>query len=164
MALGTFIDGAYAGTYNAVAIGMTEDGYDLIQALAEEVISESDVYGGALLDYIYRGGAVQVRADSKEYAAGSTNPFWPWGSLGQMRTPSTPIGRLASNVAVALVLTATASTPAATAPATLTGSKSILAPGQQGTLKFTSKLRRVPIFLQLLPTDSSGTTTWFTTT
>lgn len=164
MPLGTFIDGAYAGTYNAVAIGMTEDGYDLIQALAEEVIGESDVFGGSLMDYIYRGGAVQLRCDSKEYAAGSTAPFWPWGALGTMRTPSAPIGRLASNVAQAVVLTATANTPAAASPATLTGSKSILAPGQQGTLKFTSKLRRVPIFLQLLPTDTTGTTIWFSTT
>lgn len=163
-ALGTWIDGRYAGTYNAVSTGITENGYDLIIALKEEVIEESDVYGGSLMDYIYRGGNCQVRADCKEYMAGTTTPMWPWGSLGQMRTPTLPIGRLASGVGAALLLTATANTPAATAPATLTVTIAILAPGQQSTLNFNSRLRRVPLFFQAIPQDTAGTTTWFSTT
>lgn len=162
--LGTWIDGRYAGTYNAVDVGITENGYDLIMALREEVIEESDVYGGSLLDYIYRGGNCQLRADCKEYKAGSTGPMWPWGTLGQMRTPSLPIGRLASATGAAFVLTATANTPAAAAPATLTITIAILAPGQQSTLLFHSKLRRVPLFFQAIPQDTAGTTTWFSMT
>jgi len=165
-ALATLIDGHYTATYNSVAIGITEDGFDLIQALKEEVIDESDAFGGSLIDYIYRGGNVTIRCDSKEYKAGSMTPFWPWGggTMGRMRNSSNPIGALAANVAAALVLTSTANTPAASAPASLTGTYSIIAPGQQGTLKFTSRLRRVPIFQALLPYDSAGATLWFTTT
>lgn len=165
-ALATLIDGHYGCTYNAVGIGITEDGFDLIQALKEEVIDESDAYGGTMIDYIYRGGNVTLRCDSKEFKAGSLLPYWPWGggTWGRMRNASNPIGALAANVAAAVVLTSTSGTPAASAPASITGTYSILAPGQQGTLKFTSRLRRVPIFLALLPYESSSNTVWFTTT
>lgn len=179
--LATLVGGSYAGTFNAVDIGITEDGFDLIQSLREEVVEESDFYGGSVIDYFYRGGNCQVRCDSKEFKPGSVTPYWPWGvsgTLGQMRSVAKPIARRASDVAAPLVLTGALNTPAvnASAPltggtgvatmpiATLTGTFAIMAPGQQGTLKFTSKLRRVPIFLQLLPYDASSITVWFITT
>ena len=119
-ALGTFIAGKYDGTYNAVAIGMTEQGFDLAMSLKQEAIDESDAYGNTLLDYIYRGGDCKIVCDSKEYKAGSVAPFWPWGALGVHSTAAAPLGRLASSVAAALVLTSAANTPAAAAPASLT--------------------------------------------
>lgn len=161
--LGTFIGGRFSGTYNSVDIGMTEQGFTLKQSLMEEVIQESDLYGGALLDFFYRGGNCQIQCDSKEYKAGSITPFWPWGALGVMATAAAPIGRRASDVASALVLTATAATPAATTPATLTATYAIPAPGFTGELLFNSKLRRVPILLQLLPYVSTNTI-WFALT
>lgn len=163
-AIGQFIDGAYIGTYNSVGIGITQDGYDLILSLKEEVINESDQYGNSLLDYFYKGGDCQIRCDSKEYAPGSVAPYWPWGAWGQMTNAALPIGRKASAVAKSLVLTSTAGTPAATAPASLTATMAVLAPGQSSTLKFSTKLRTVPIFLQLLPDQVAGDTRWFTTT
>jgi hypothetical protein len=165
--IGTFVDGAYIGTYNAVGIGITEKGFDIIKTLKEEVIDESDQYGGSVLDYFYRGGNCQLRCDAKEYKAGSIAPFWPWGSLGQMRGNGTEIGARASAVAKSMILTAAANTPAAAVgvgPATLTAPGSVLAPGQSGTLTFSTSLRRVPIFLQLLPDEIAGVTRWFTTT
>lgn len=162
--LGMLIDGRYACTYDAVDIGFTENGFDLIQSVREEVIDESDQYGGAIIDYFYRGGNCQLRADSKEYKAGSIAPYWPFGAAGQMVVATNPIGIRASDVASAAVLTSTPNTPAAAAPATLTATYAILAPGQQSTLLFNSKLRRVPIFLQLLPYTSGSNVVWYSST
>ncbi len=162
--LGEFIGGRYSGTYNAVDIGPTENGFNLKQGLNEEVIQESDQYGGSLIDYFYRGGFVQLQCDCKEYKAGSRTPFWPWGALGAMANAGGPIGRRASDVASAMVLTSTTGTSAETKPATLTSTYSAPAPGFTGDLLFNSKLRRVPILLQLLPYTSGGNTVWFTTT
>lgn len=158
------IGGRYSCTYNAVDVGISEEGYRIFAALKEEVINESDAFGGSLLDYFYRGGDWSIQAESKEYKAGSISPFWPWGALGQMTGSGAPIGRLASSVAKALVLTAVAGTPAATSPATVTAANAVLAPGQNGSLLFNSKLRRVPIFLAMLPYTSGGNVIWLVTT
>lgn len=164
MALDTFVAGKYDGTYNAVAVGITDQGFELEQNSSAEMIEESDAYGGSLLDWVYRGGNVSLQFTGLAYKAGIITPFWPWGSMGVMLTAAAPIGRLASAVASAVVLTATANTPAAAAPATLTGSKSILAPNSPARLLYNSKLRKVPIRLSLLPTLDTGTVTWFTQT
>ena len=102
--------------------------------------------------------------EAKAYKAGSITPFWPWGAMGVFYTAAAPIARLASNVAAAMVLTATANTPAAAAVATLTGSKSILAPNNPAKLLYNSKLRKVPVRLVLLPSDTAGTGSHFTQT
>lgn len=128
------------------------------------MITPSDAYGESSIDFVYRGGDVFLQFASKAYKAGSTAPFWPWGSLGVMLTAAAPLGRLASAVAAATVLAATANTPAAAAPATLTGSLSILAPNSNLRLMFDSRLRLVPVRLILLPSNNAGTVTWFTTT
>lgn len=158
------IGGRYSATLNAVSLGITDEGYRLFKALKQEEIAGSDAYGDALLDYFYRGGDVTIQADSKEYAAGATNAFWQWGAIGQMTGTGSPIGRLASAVAQALVLTSTPATPAAATPATLTAPNAVLAPGQNGSLLFNSKLRRVPIFLAALPYTSGSSVLWFATT
>jgi len=159
--LGTYIDGAYAGTYNAVGIGPTENGWRLRKSVSGQAIDESDQYGNTLIDFFYRGGSCRISCDAQEYKAGTIAPFWPWGSLGQVITSAVPIGMRASDVAKALVLTSTAGTPAAAAPATLTATYSVMAMGQDVELFFHSRLRTVPIILQLLPYTSSGSTVWF---
>jgi len=128
------------------------------------MIDSSDAYGDSILDWVYRGGDVSLTFLSKAYKAGAITPFWPWGAMGVMLTGAAPLGRLASDVAKAMLLTATASTPAAAAPATLTGSLAILAANSPAKLLYNSKLRQVPIKLQFLPSLSSGTVTWFTQT
>lgn len=159
--IGTYVDGSYTTTYNAVGIGPTENGWSLRKTMNGQLIDESDQYGNTLIDFFYRGGSCRLSADAQEYKAGTTAPFWPWGALGQVITTANPIGIRASDVAKAIVMTSTAGTPAAAAPATLSATYAIMAPGQDVQLNFHSRLRTVPIIWQLLPYASSSNTVWF---
>lgn len=164
MALDTFVAGRYSGAYNSVDVGITQEGYTLQQDSDGELINETDAYGGSVIDWVFRGGNSFLQFESKAYKAGSISPFWPWGALGVMLAAAAPIGRLASDAAVSMVLSAVANTPAAAAPASLTGTKSLLAPNNPASLLFNSKVRNVPVRLQLLPyLISTGTYGWFTT-
>jgi hypothetical protein len=165
MALGVFIAGQYTGTYNAVATGMTRQGYTLSQTSMGEMMDETDAYGASIIDWVYRGGNCFMDVEFREWKAGTKTPIWPYAAFGILSSAALPIGRLASDVAQALVLTALANTPAATAadPATLTASKALLAPNFDARILFDSRFRSVPIRLQLLPYVSTNTL-WFTTT
>lgn len=164
MAISTVIAGAYTATYNANSVAPTTQGYELEVNFKGEMIGETDLYGETLLDYVYRGADARVMFEAQLYNANVLAAFYPWGTFGQIATAAAPIGRLAINVASALVLTAVANTPAAASPATLTASKSIIAPNNNGRLLFNSKHRKVPVSLLLLPSESGGTVTFFTTT
>jgi hypothetical protein len=155
------VAGRYTSTYSAVDTGIAEEGYNLEQGSKAEMIAQSDAYGESAIDAIYRGGDVFVDFLGLGYKAGAITPFWPWGALGVMLTAAAPLGRLASAVASAHVLTAVANTPAAAAPASLTGTLAILAPNTSARLLYNSKLRKVPIRLQYFPYDSAGTVKWF---
>lgn len=144
-------------------VGVTDEGYSLQQDSAASLINNTDAYGDSVIDWIYRGGNVFLQFNSLAAKAGSYSPFWPWGTLGVMFAAASPLGRLASAVAQSMVLSSVASTPAASgafAPNTLTGSLSILAPNNPASLLFNSKLRTVPVRLQLLPSGST-TVSWF---
>lgn len=168
--IGTYIDGAYYGTYDSANIGPTEDGWNLEQTLSASLIERSDCYGETLIDGFYRGGSYRITADAQEYKAGTLAPFFPFGTFGVAFSSSVPIGVRLSDRAKSLVLTAVANTPAAAAPASITAALSILAPGQNLRLNFNSVLRTVPVVLQALPqgtVSGSGeatTLTWFTLT
>lgn len=165
MALGTLIAGRYSGTYNSNDVGVTRAGYELQIQPTEEVLDESDAYGKTVFDWILRGGNCFLQFESREYKTGSLAAFYPGGvAFGKVFTSAVPCGVLASDQAKAFVLTSTANTPAASSPATLTGSKSLLAPSYDGRLLFDSRLRSVPVRLQLLPQVSSSDLIWFTTT
>lgn len=164
MPFDTLIAGAYTGTYNSVAVGPTQKGFELSQSFKTELIDETDQWGLTVIDAVYRGGEAFLQFESRTYKAGATTPFAPWGALGVVATTTAPIGRLASNVAAATVLTAVANTPAAAAPASLTASLSLLAENFDGKLLFDSRLRNVPVRLRLYPGLSGGTLTWFTLT
>jgi hypothetical protein len=165
MPLGEFVAGRYSGAYDSADVGMTKDpGYELSQTAKGEVIDDTDAYAKSIIDWVYQGGDVNLQFTSREYKTGALAAFWPYGSLGVMSSSAAPMGRLASDIAKAMVLTATASTPAATKPASLTGSLAILSPNFDARLLFFPKLREVPVRLSLLPSVSSGTARWFTTT
>lgn len=132
-------------------MGVTEGGYTLGIVTHGEEISESDAYGQSLIEIIYRGATYTLTLNSLEYKAGSIAGFSFFGTLG---TLGTPMGRLGSALAGAVVLTSTASTPAASTPASLSATRAILAPGYNVDLLFNSKLRRVPLQLRLLPSDA----------
>lgn len=160
MPLDTFIAGRYSGTYNSVDVGIQESGFELQLEPKQEAISQSDAYGKTVLDHIYQGADWFLQFTGLAYKAGAITPFWPWAALGVMGV----ISRLGSDVASSMVLTSTAGTPAAAAPASLTAAKSILAPNSPARLLFSSALRTVPVRLQMLPYDSgAGAIKWFVT-
>jgi len=156
MALGTYIAGAYTSTYNAVSVGQTNDGYTLGVSAKAEMIDSSDSYANTVLDYVYRGGQARLRFTAKEFTSGNQTILWPFGSFGVLSSTSGPIGRLASDIASAFVLTSTAGTPAAAAPATQTASKAIISPDYETQTLFDSRLRQLPVELMLLPYTSSS--------
>lgn len=151
MSLGTFIVGAYTGTLSSVALGITEEGFEVQWEPKVDLINKSDVFGDALLDMIYRGCDWFVQSEFKEYKAGPLAASLPWGAgvLGVQGI----IGRLASNVGTALVLTSTAGTPAVATPATLTAASAILAPNSNPRAQFNSRLRTLPVRMVALPQD-----------
>jgi hypothetical protein len=161
VALGTFIAGRYSATYDppgavaAADVGITERGYDLSISFLKERIAPTDAYGDTVVDNIYRGANVRLSAIFDEYKAGSLNNS---DAVNSVFAPSGAtffglglIGRLDSNVAGILILTDTDSTPAATFPATLTATYSIIAENYDIRLLFAPSLRKVPVQLQILP-------------
>ncbi len=171
MAIAQAVAGAYRSTYNGVAItgntpggglGFNDDnGYEIEQQTHGELIDRTDLYGQSLLDWIHQGGNVFCTFTCMTWQTAPTlikNVFYPWGSFGVLSSSAAPIGRLASNVAQALTLTAVAGTPAAVAlgPATLTAPKAILPPGSNNRLMFSSRVRKVPCRLAFLPIDISA--------
>ena len=177
MAIETLVAGHYTGTYNAVAFGFSQSGFELTQETKAEVVNQTDAYGDSIIDLVHRGGSVYIMFESKVFKPGAITPFYPWGALGVMYTAAAPLGRLGSAVASSLVLTGVASTPAQSTGgsglnrviASLTASKAILPPDSNLKLLFDSKVRNVPIRLLCLPTDdgsgiAQGNGTWFTTT
>jgi hypothetical protein len=173
MAISQVFSGAYTSTYNAVSCDFTRNGYELEFSIKGEMINESDAYGDSLLDYVYRGGNCGVIAEYRVAnsgsmpgaSAGNILAFFPWcTTMGQLFTAALPIGRRASDVASAFVMTATANTPTASRPATLTASKAIVPPDANLKLLLTSKSRSVPMRLSFLPSESGSTGTWFSMT
>ena len=166
MALGVLVAGAYTGTWNSVALGLTRTGFTIANTTKAEIINETDGYGLTTIDWIYRGMDVFCQYNCREYKAGPIGAFWPWGGnqMGRVVTAAVPIGSLASGAAKPFVLTVTANTPAAGAPATITGLLSLLAPNFDAQLLYDSRLREVPIRMQFLPYASSTDILCFTQT
>lgn len=126
-----------------------------------EPIANTDSYAKSTVDAIYQGADWFASMTCQEYKAGTIAAWWPFSTLGRMGV----IGRLLYDLSLPLVLTAVAGTPAATSPATLTATRSILAPGFGTRILFGPTLRTVPLRFQLLPYYVTGTTPgWFTTT
>lgn len=110
-----------------------------------------------MLDYFFRGVNVSTVFDGLEYkgtfgTSGPLGAIFPWNTT--FGTQST-IARLASNLAMSMVLTAVAGTPAASSPASLTAPRTIIEPGFNIGLLFNSKLRQVPVRFVNLPNDSA---------
>lgn len=152
MPIGTFVAGAYAGTYSATAMGLTREGFRLRFNPHKRLIDKSDQYGDTVLDAVYRGMSVFLTLQAIEYKAGVTGPAWPYAALGVMGT----VGRLDSNIAAAVVLTAVAGTPAAAAPATWTGSKCILGDNNNVEWVMDSSNRETPIGFRVYAYDSGA--------
>ena len=166
MSLGTFVAGRYSSTYAAASLGITTRGYELDVQFKQEVIDESDLYGLSLIDLCLRGADVHLSMLCKEWIAGTKALLWAigGGSFGKIFTAAVPCGVFAYDLSAALVLTATANTPAAASPATLTASKAFPAANFNPKVLFDSRLRELPLRVVLFPYASSTDTIAFSTT
>lgn len=162
------VAGAYVGTYNAIALGMmNDDGFIIGYTPVGQDLNDTDQFGGTLIEGVYRGGNFRVRSRTKEWNTGMQGAFQVYGKVSAGVAPSFAlgiVGRKYSAIAQALLLTATAGTPAAAAPATLTVTQALLAPNTNLDIGFTSKIREVPLEWICLPYTVSSDTVPFTTT
>lgn len=158
MALERVIAGPYTATLNAATIGFIEDGFDLEQSADGKDLVTGDNLGGSVQDGVYRGGQAFISFTMMVANLAQVKAtIWPYGVLGEHGQ----VGRLDSNLAVALVLTAVAGTPASLEPQTLTANLAILAENFPARRLFASRARRIPMRLRLYPFDDAGTIRWF---
>lgn len=145
-----------------------EGGYRISARVAKDRIGETDKYGGMIVDAIYRGIAeVLCTANGIEWTAGLLAALFPYGAAvpvsGAAYVGPGVIGRLDSDVAGVMILTAASSTPAAAKPASVTATYAIITE-QAAEIILDSKLRKLPGQWQFLPYDDSGTVKIFTAT
>lgn len=161
MALATVVAGNYTNTYNSTSLGQVEDGFRLRWQLAKQNVM-SDSYGDTVIDSVLRGANVFLLFTGIEYTAASA-AMWPIGALGLIGQ----VGRMVegSSLSKATVLTAVSGTTAASAPASLTASKTFLSENAQTEILMANRARTVPIELRLYPYDTASSAFgWFTTT
>lgn len=148
-----------AGLAPAIAAGLpswtgaSQDGFVLRSIMSAEHVT-GDIWGGSVVDLIYRGGNMLMEWTSVAFRAGSVVAMWPWGILGSMGT----IGRLGSVVGGSVVMVANPLTPAAGTPAigqivinSLTAPNAVFAEDFDASIIFDSRLRRTKIRMRLLP-------------
>ena len=172
-----------------VDIGITENGFDLeINYFMEEITGDN--LGATVQDVIYRGGNCflscvleewdrpYIRAEGEDPRTdGSTrllsmfsgkmgtDPVLnDYGTLGEVGI----VGRLGSQIpnvqgTTQLRLTSTTDTAAEGNPAHFYADRAIIAPGFSARINFNSRLRKIPIRFQLLPSGSAGSERWFHT-
>ena len=149
-----FIAGGYSCTWNALAIGQTADGYRLTHQVFKRLIT-GDTYAETPQDAVYRGAEAAIAMRLIEYDAAAVQTIkWPYGTGATPKWTLGLIGGLdvASSLVKSLVLTAIVGTTAATVPATLTASKTILHENFPVEILFAPDLREVPLRLRLYPT------------
>ncbi len=140
MPLGNFAAGPYTAAHtptlggvagSSETINLTEDGWRSRIRILEEEISRSDAYGRSLIDTVFQGCRGVVTTTFIEWRASMLKMSYPWvvvAPLGSTKwivvNATAAMGRLGSDNAGSLVLTAVANTPAATyGPATVTFGK-----------------------------------------
>ena len=173
MPFASFAAGPYTATYNADAatgdpagkgdgardLGLIE-GVRRWQRTLEAHPVHSGVLGAAVIDGVYRGGKCFCEMTFKEWTDAVRDALWLFGeSFGRMGQ----IGRLLSDLAGVLTLTAVADAPAAAnGPATLTFGKAILSPGSDTPVVLGAQQRDVPVvFCCFLYVDDQGNVVWF---
>lgn len=157
----TFIAGPYTATYNPalgggapISLGITEDGFEIEHVAFADMI-RGDNLGESIQDGVYRGRDCYVNFVAEEMDLDGVrrailNPFIDCDAISDIGEVA-QVGRLLTNLAGSLVLTAVAGTTAATVPATFTASKAILAPGFPLRYLLATRHRKVPVRFLLLP-------------
>jgi hypothetical protein len=147
----SFIAGRYTAVWNSLALGQTKNGHDIdFQRFVEDITGDN--YAQMVQDAINQGGEMNHTVELIEYnAAAVATLMWP---LSATKYDTGVIGILDSGKWFPLVLTALTGTPAASTPATLTLTRTILAPRFPVKLRLGPTLRTVPLKLRVYP--SSG--------
>lgn len=163
----TFIAGPYTATYNPalgggahLSLGTVEDGFELESTYFADLI-RGDNLGESIQDGVYRGKDCYLNCVIEEWNLDGVlrafNPFIDVDAISDLSEVG-QVGRLLTNLAGVLTLTAVAGTTAAATPATLTASKAIIAPGFPLKSLLATRLRKLPLRFLLLPyTDGSDT-------
>lgn len=147
-------------------MGIQEEGYFLSWQYEADVLNRTDAYGSTTIEWFYQGMNVFLAGLAKEYKAGTLTPITPYNTFGPTGANSFElgtIGRAATDLAGTLILTSTAGTPAASAPATLTAAAAITEPNFRTEMLYGPTHRKFSWRMQLLPYVSS-TVKFFTTT
>lgn len=160
----TLIAGPYTATWNSVALGIFEGDASLPTIERTDVVEDvgnTSAYGRTIIDGVFLGSNWTAQMVCMEYKAGPLAAFAPYhATLGRLGT----IGVLIYTLSQALILTAVSGTSAASTPASLTASKSLLLPGFAARLVYGPTIRKVPLRFRLLPYDSAGATIHFSQT
>lgn len=164
-ALGTFVPGHYAMTYNGTSVGIIEyTNYGLRGRFSEQPLNNSSQYGDTLFDSVYRGWNWTLMVTFREWSATTKSVFGLWtgaalnGTLGL-------IGQLGTGVAKQIVLTPQALSPAAVnAGGTFTAAQAKLSAANDITFLLGPINRDVPVLFDLLPYDDAGTIRHYTIT
>lgn len=149
------LSGAYNVVYASAALGIFHgDGLPTLEVTHfGQKVNNTDRYGQALLEIIYRGIDVSFTGRLMEYKAAGLAAFAPYAALGLLGI----IGRSAfTSAASPLVFTSVAGTPAAATPATLTAGKATLAPDTPMRILFGPIVRELPLKLLFLLYDTGG--------
>ena len=162
--MSTFIQaaGPYTGTYDAVDFGEVEDVYTQSDIMTSEPV-QSQRYGGSTIDGVYRGRNVFMAITFKFWTTTTRAIFNPYDTtdLGS----SGIIGRMNSDIAKQIILTAVPGTTAQTeGPSVRTFPLALYSPEHNMETRFGAVQRDVAIVFQIYPTISSGILTWFTDT
>jgi len=178
MALVTPVAGRYSSTYDppgatgASDLGIMQDGYRLRYRRHAQVINKTDAYGQTPIEALHQGAEVFLSGVGTEYGkAGLMAAIFPMSSTEFTATGTNSlklgiIGIADSGRWATLILTSTATTPAASSPATLTGTSNvILAPQFDVELLFGPEHRLIPWMFQLFAYDlGSSVIGFFATT
>ncbi len=162
-AFGNYAVGPYTGTWSTNDVGEIEGVYRVQQSASAQDI-RAGRYGDSVIDGVYRGGNVFVVATFKEWTANIRDMLWPFGVMGL----SGKVGRLMTDMAEILELTAITGTPAATHGfATITFPKAVFSPEHNQEIILGNEERNVPVVFRCYPeevTDGDSALRWYTFT
>ncbi len=152
-----------------VDVGLSEDpGYTLSYTPEMESINNTDAFAANVIEQIYLGlSQVALKFIAKEAgkaaAVNAAQPFSTFGPTGAQTFSSGLVGRRATDLAGSVVMSATASTPAAATPASMTFLYAMLHEGTPVDQVFGPRHRKIPINWRIV---ANGTTTanYFTAT
>lgn len=171
--LGSFVAGRYSAaiTYPAVSaksLGIMEEGYRIGWRYFKDVIRKTDAYGHSPIEAFHLGLEVFISGVAKEWLEGvlrtiAIGTTWMGTGAGQNFNLGV-IGRADTDNAGALVLTATALTPAAASPATLTAALCHQVEEDDPNLLFGPEHRTMPYRFRVYPYDNAGTIRFFSST